>query len=186
MYYIRSHKKVIQLFHQRSIHLVNHLDGRLNVMVANLDTNEKFVDLEEAPIAKDNLDQVLQNTVYNNSKHVNVPLNNYRRASINHETTSTGDERKDSRNPTMNIQDAIHMRGMHSELNPDYLNDLFINDTAKQVQSKNAYKTETRTSLYDNEPSFEPEKAINNNSRKSSIFEFENYKKEMYDRVGTE
>ncbi|KAG0660381.1 hypothetical protein C6P45_001586 [Maudiozyma exigua] len=157
-------------------------------------SQEGFTDLEEAPVPKDNFEDTVKST-YQNNRYVGAPTNNYRRASTSRESSVVEQPSRMSRNPSMNMQDAIHVRRLSTEIKSDDLVDDILDDDSKEESKNN--KTEdsdnckthaqepiTFNEKYNDNSATEPQNTEHPLKRRGSSFQYEDYKKEMYDRVG--
>lgn len=152
-------------------------------------SQDGFTNLEEAPVPKDNFEETLKNSFQNNNNYVGVPTNNYRRASTSRDDSFTEQPSKMSRNPSMNMQDAIHVRRLSTEIKADD----FVDDILDKSEKTNTANTKPDTyskspvtfkEKYNDNTSQQPPNAEHPLRRRESSFQYEDYKKEMYDRVG--
>lgn len=150
----------------------------------SIDEDERqFIDLEEPPAAKDNLTEVIEETFHNTSRP-ETQSNNYRRASVTHDEHAMDRSRNGSRNASMNLQDAMRSQRLSTENNGENIVDDLLEDTKPNDQVGGVtFNEEYTESAYEPEPPLSDKNVAEQTRRKSSIFEHENYKKEMYDRV---
>ncbi|SMN18965.1 similar to Saccharomyces cerevisiae YFR017C IGD1 Cytoplasmic protein that inhibits Gdb1p glycogen debranching activity [Maudiozyma saulgeensis] len=154
-------------------------------------SQEGFTNIENPPQPKDNYEETVQGAFQNNS-YVGAPTNNYRRASTSPDTTILEQPTKMSRNPSMNMQDAIHIRRLSTEINSDNLVDDVLDNSDKITKSKEGKKKPVEFNGKYNDVSSSsniPKEQTGDNPfrrREGSAFKYEDYKKEMYDKVGFE
>ncbi|CAB4254246.1 similar to Saccharomyces cerevisiae YFR017C IGD1 Cytoplasmic protein that inhibits Gdb1p glycogen debranching activity [Maudiozyma barnettii] len=152
-------------------------------------SQEGFTNIENPPKPKDNYDETVQNAIQNNS-YVGAPTNNYRRASTSPDIASLEEPTKLSRNPSMNMQDAIHIRRLSTEINSENLMDDVLDNSDKIKKTKESEKKpiEFNDKYADDTTSPNDAKQQTGDNpfrrRESSAFKYEDYKKEMYDKVG--
>lgn len=113
-------------------------------------SQDGFTNLEEAPVPKDNFEETLKNTIQNNN-YVGAPTNNYRRASTSRDNSFIENPSKMSRNPSMNMQDAIHVRRLSTEIKSDDLVDDIL-DKSEQKYESNKEENSSKPDTYSKSP----------------------------------
>lgn len=145
--------------------------------------DKQFINLEEPPAAKDNLNEIVEETILNKSRP-DTQSNNYRRASLTHDEIAMDRSRRGSKGTSMNLQDAMRAQRLSMENDNENIVDDVLDDTRHNSQNGGVVFNEDYTdAAYEPEPPVEDKEVAEKMRRKSSIFEHEFYKKEMYDKV---